>query len=82
MGMKILILETSTEKGSLILAEDGQPLAVKTLPGGPELSKNLAAEVEKRLEELKEERSSEERKADDEIRIAEIKEEIGRAVTE
>lgn len=45
--MKILILETSTEKGCLILAENDQPLAVTMLPGGPELSKSLAAEVEK-----------------------------------
>ena len=45
--MKILILETSSEKGCLVLAEDGNPIAVKTLPGGPELSKCLASEVAK-----------------------------------
>ncbi|HSX11645.1 MAG TPA: tRNA (adenosine(37)-N6)-threonylcarbamoyltransferase complex dimerization subunit type 1 TsaB [Chlamydiales bacterium] len=45
--MLILIIETSTEKGCLILAEDETPVAVKMLPGGPELSKSLALEVEK-----------------------------------
>ncbi len=43
--MLTLILETSTEKGCVVLAEKGIPIAAKTLPGGPELSKSLALEV-------------------------------------
>jgi tRNA threonylcarbamoyl adenosine modification protein YeaZ len=54
--MLTFILETSTEKGLLVLAEDGTPIAVKALPGGPELSKCLALEVKnllkKRVPEL------------------------------
>lgn len=45
--MKILILETSSEKGCLVLAENGKAIASQALPGGPELSKCLALEVEK-----------------------------------
>jgi tRNA threonylcarbamoyl adenosine modification protein YeaZ len=45
--MKILILETSGEKGCLVLSENEKPLAVQLLPGGPELSKSLASEVAK-----------------------------------
>lgn len=44
--MLTLILETSTEKGFLVLAENSEPLATQTLPAGPELSKKLALEVE------------------------------------
>lgn len=51
--MKILILETSSEKGCLILADGEKPLAVKTLPGGPELSKCLALEVKHLLSKCK-----------------------------
>jgi tRNA threonylcarbamoyl adenosine modification protein YeaZ len=40
--MLILILETSSEKGALILAENGTPIASQFLPKGPALSKNLA----------------------------------------
>lgn len=43
--MLILIIETSTEKGCLVLAENGTPLASQNLRGGPELSKSLAFEV-------------------------------------
>lgn len=43
--MKTLILETSTEKSCLILADLGRPVRVKNLNGGPELSKRLAMEV-------------------------------------
>lgn len=45
--MNILILETSSEKGCLVFAENGRPVASQALPGGPELSKCLALEVEK-----------------------------------
>lgn len=48
--MQILILETSSEKGRLILAENGEPVKVKKLPGGPGLSKCLAMEVKNFLE--------------------------------
>ncbi len=43
--MLILIIETSTEKGVLILANGPQPAAIKPLPAGPALSKCLALEV-------------------------------------
>ncbi len=43
--MKIIILETSTEKSCLILSDQGRPIHVKNLNGGPELSKRLAMEV-------------------------------------
>lgn len=43
--MKILILETSSEKGAIVLAENTTPVAVRYLAGGPLLSKTLAAEV-------------------------------------
>jgi tRNA threonylcarbamoyl adenosine modification protein YeaZ len=43
--MKTLILETSTEKACLVLAEGGRPLSFKHLSGGPELSRRLALEV-------------------------------------
>lgn len=43
--MLILILETSTEKGCLVLARNGIALTSKALGGGPELSKSLALEV-------------------------------------
>lgn len=43
--MKVLILETSSEKGCLILAEQDRVLQAQTLPGGPELSRTLALEV-------------------------------------
>ncbi len=44
-SMKALILETSTQKSFLLLAENGLPLKSKLLPGGPELSKTLAKEA-------------------------------------
>jgi tRNA threonylcarbamoyl adenosine modification protein YeaZ len=44
--MNGLILETSTEKGCLILTTLGKPIAHKNLPDGPELSKSLAKEVD------------------------------------
>lgn len=43
--MNALILETSTEKSLLALAQRGEVLVIRFLPGGPELSKNLALEV-------------------------------------
>jgi tRNA threonylcarbamoyl adenosine modification protein YeaZ len=51
--MLTLILETSNEKGCLILAEGETPIAVKTLPSGPELSKRLALEVQNLIAEHK-----------------------------
>lgn len=45
-AMLVLILETSTEKACLVLADKTQVLATKPLSGGPELSKNLALEVQ------------------------------------
>jgi len=47
--MKALILETSSEKSLIALAIDGAPIAVQTLSGGPQLSKNLALEVKNLL---------------------------------
>lgn len=47
--MKALILETSSEKSLIALAIDGVPIAVQTLSGGPQLSKNLALEVKNLL---------------------------------
>ncbi len=47
--MLILIVETSSEKGCLILAENGAPMGVQFLQGGPHLSKNLALEVKNLL---------------------------------
>jgi len=44
--MKTLILETSSEKGCLVLAEKSRPIAVQPLSGGPELSKRLAWEID------------------------------------
>jgi tRNA threonylcarbamoyl adenosine modification protein YeaZ len=44
--MKILILETSSEKGVLVLSEKETVLAVRPLGGGPELSKKLGEEVD------------------------------------
>jgi tRNA threonylcarbamoyladenosine biosynthesis protein TsaB len=49
LPMRSLILETSSEKGIIALAEDGIPIAVKSLSGGPELSKTLALEVKNLL---------------------------------
>lgn len=48
-GMLSLILETSSEKGCIILAENDLPIAVKSLPAGPALSKCLALEVKNML---------------------------------
>ena len=45
-AMNGLILETSTEKGSLILTQNGVPSAAQTLADGPQLSKMLASEVQ------------------------------------
>ncbi len=49
--MEALIVETSTEKGLLVLAKDGAPLAHRALPGGPSLSRTLALEVDLLLKE-------------------------------
>lgn len=49
--MKVLILETSTEKGLIVLAKDGIPMAIKRMAGGPELSRTLALEVNLLLKE-------------------------------
>lgn len=49
--MKTLILETSSEKGCLILADRGKEIAFRPLPGGPELSKTLALSVQALLAE-------------------------------
>lgn len=43
--MTTLILETSSEKGCLVLSDKGVPISFRPLPGGPELSKCLALEV-------------------------------------
>jgi tRNA threonylcarbamoyladenosine biosynthesis protein TsaB len=43
--MKALILETSTQKSFILLAEDGKPKKSKQLSGGSELSRTLASEV-------------------------------------
>ena len=43
--MKILILETSTEKACLVLAENEHVLNSQPLDGGPQLSKTLAIQV-------------------------------------
>ena len=45
-AMNGLILETSTEKGCLILTCNGLPLVTQTLPDGPLLSKTLAYDVQ------------------------------------
>lgn len=44
--MNGLILETSTEKGCLILSRNGKPIATQPLPEGPLLSKTLALDVQ------------------------------------
>jgi len=44
--MKGLILETSTEKGCLILSHNKTPIASELLPDGPLLSKTLASKVD------------------------------------
>lgn len=44
--MKTLILETSSEKGCLILADEENPVGFQPLSGGPDLSKRLGLEVE------------------------------------
>lgn len=44
--MSGLILETSTEKGCIVLSQDGVPIASHPLVGGPQLSKTLALEVD------------------------------------
>lgn len=49
--MKGLILETSTEKGLIVLVQDGVPMAIKRMAGGPELSRTLALEVTLLLKE-------------------------------
>ena len=49
--MQTLIIETATEKGTLILASGPIPIAVRFLAGGPELSRTLAAEVKNLLDE-------------------------------
>ncbi len=47
--MLILILETSREKGCLILSENDQVLASTFVTGGRELSKTIALEVKNLL---------------------------------
>lgn len=49
--MRAVILETSTEKSCIILAENGAIRKKKFLSGGSELSKNLAQEVALLLQE-------------------------------
>jgi tRNA threonylcarbamoyl adenosine modification protein YeaZ len=44
--MSGLILETSTEKGCIVLSRNGAAIASHPLLGGPELSKTLALEVD------------------------------------
>lgn len=46
-----LILETSTEKGCIVLSDKEHPLAFRTLSGGPELSKTVALETEQLVKE-------------------------------
>lgn len=48
--MVILILETSCEKGCLVVAENGHVIRTKPLVGGPSLSKTLALECQTLLE--------------------------------
>ncbi len=48
--MKTLVLETSTEKSCIALAENDRPVDWVPLAGGPELSKRLALEVSLLLE--------------------------------
>lgn len=43
--MLTLILETSTEKGCVVLSAEGRPIEHLMLAGGPELSKRLALDV-------------------------------------
>lgn len=45
MPMLTLILETSSEKGCLVLADGEQPLRSQLLAGGPDLSRTLAMYV-------------------------------------
>ncbi len=47
--MLILILETSSEKGCLIIAENETPIDFLSLAGGPNLSKTLALDVKNLL---------------------------------
>jgi tRNA threonylcarbamoyladenosine biosynthesis protein TsaB len=47
--MSGLILETSSEKGALILSDKGKPIAAYRLPEGRQLSKSLANEVHSAL---------------------------------
>ncbi|HSX26114.1 MAG TPA: tRNA (adenosine(37)-N6)-threonylcarbamoyltransferase complex dimerization subunit type 1 TsaB, partial [Chlamydiales bacterium] len=48
--MKSLIIETSSEKACLILAQGSKPIAARVLPGGAELSKKLPMEVKRLLD--------------------------------
>jgi tRNA threonylcarbamoyl adenosine modification protein YeaZ len=43
--MKHLFIETSTDRALLVLAENGEPIAEKNLPGGPGMSEKLAYEA-------------------------------------
>lgn len=45
-----LILETSTEKGCIVLSKGDEPLASLFLPGGAELSKTLASQTAQLLQ--------------------------------
>lgn len=47
--MLILIIESSSEKGCIVLSENEKVLASTQLAGGPELSRNLAQEVKNLL---------------------------------
>lgn len=51
--MFTLILETSTEKGCLIVAENGVPIEVILLDSGPELSRTLGAKCEALISKCK-----------------------------
>jgi len=54
--MKILILETGSQKSFIIFAEDGRLRLTKDLESGPALSRNLAQELDALLLELSWER--------------------------
>jgi tRNA threonylcarbamoyl adenosine modification protein YeaZ len=47
--MRALILETSTEKGLIVLSLNGTPIASLPLVGGPDLSRTLALHVKNLL---------------------------------
>ena len=47
--MKILLLDTSSEKSFLLLSDDWLPVAYLPLPSGPELSKTIALKLKNLL---------------------------------